>query len=396
LKKLLYLLTVVFFLCGTGFIDCNAEELKIIYVSHSGNDENPGAKEEPLKTIQNAISKAPKNSYIYIASGVYLPDEGLNAANQSKYSSSGLLIDKNGLTIIGGWNESFSKRDKMSELDGKQVLKHVIHINNAENVTLDGLVIRGGNADAGNNTPGFGGGIFINGGKGNLVTNTIISNNSSRVFGGGICVIGGKNHTITALISDNKALLGGGIFLLHGENHTIKGDIINNSAQNWGGGLQSYSGTNFTINATIKGNKAENIGGGIAIEQGLNHTINGIIEANEGKLSSGGIFLSEGKNYTINASIKGNSSMIWGGGLVIMDGKNHTISGVISDNKSINGGGIYFIDSKENESNIFESPSIYRNVSYGISRRTPMSNPQGIDTIKSRGDNKPSDINWVP
>jgi len=162
----------------------NYREGGVLFVSIEGDDNNPGTRTEPLKSIQAAIGKAPKNSYIYVAKGVYTPGSGLNTDN-ADYRYSGVFINVSRLTILGGWNSDFTERNGISELDGESSLKHVVWIDNVANVTIDGFVIRGGNAN-GDAPHNRGGGVYINEGSGHLIQNTVISNNTAEL-GGGVC-----------------------------------------------------------------------------------------------------------------------------------------------------------------------------------------------------------------
>ena len=63
MKKLLFAsLTLAALCCADG---------KVIYVSNSGNDRNPGSEKAPLKTIASAAKKALPGDLVKIAPGLY-------------------------------------------------------------------------------------------------------------------------------------------------------------------------------------------------------------------------------------------------------------------------------------------------------------------------------------
>jgi hypothetical protein len=323
----------------------NGEDMPAVFVCvNNGNDGNPGTKNSPVKTIQTAlyIASQKNSTNISVTSGIYTPGSGLNSKSSS-YQNSGAYINVGNLDILGGWNSDFTTRTGKSELDGNSVLNHVIWLHVVNNVTIDGFVIRGGNADAGIIPHNQGGGIHINLGSGHQIKNTVISNNSADGDGGGIFAYQSPGNTITATISDNT------------------GD--------WGGGITIAAGTNNTINATVSGNTADMNGGGICVGQGSH-------------------------NVTISGTISGNTAEN-GGGVFIDRGTGHTISATISNNTAGWGGGVCFMDGDINSTHSFASPvTIENNENYGVARLDDKSDPQGLDTIDWGSGNTPENINW--
>jgi hypothetical protein len=350
---------------GTGNTPENINWDEQIFVSVSGDDNNPGTKAFPVKTIQTAISKAIDNDYIYVAQGIYTPGNGLNTDNVA-YQHSGAFIHTAGLTILGGWDADFTERNGITELDGNSALKHVVWIADVVNVTIDGFVIRGGLAN-GSNPHHRAGGIYINQGSGHLIQNTVISNNTA-IHGGGVFVNGGTGHTISGTISGNTANNnGGGVYVQQGTSHTLSGTITGNSANN-GGGVFVDTGTGHTISATITGNTAANNGGGLAFQYAT--------------------------GYTISGTITGNSANNNGGGVYIDRGSSHTISAAITDNTASLGGGVCFYDTSPNATHSFNNAIIHGNSDYGVAIVNRNSNPQGIDTINWGTGNTPINLNW--
>ena len=76
------------------------EVVKLIYVSTTGNDTNPGTKTSPKLTIQNAITNSISSTEVHVAQGTYT----LN-------TSTGQITMKEGVSIMGGYSSDFSVRN---------------------------------------------------------------------------------------------------------------------------------------------------------------------------------------------------------------------------------------------------------------------------------------------
>jgi hypothetical protein len=311
------------------------------YVSATGDDDNEGTKDSPFKSIQKAVSIVSENHHIFVAEGIYTPGSGLNTDNAS-YSNSGAFIANANFNILGGWDTDFTERNGISELDGESSLKHVIWIDNVANITIDGFVIRGGNANETSSPHSLGGGVYINAGSGHKIQNAVISDNTA-VNGGGVYVTNGTSHTISATITDNTANNhGGGVFVTGGAYHTISGTIYGNkstSGSSYGGGVYVHTGTNHTISGTISGNTANDRGGGVSVYQGSSHTISATITSNTANNYGGGVYVIEGTSHTISATITSNTANN-GGGVYMTGGTGNTISGTITGNTATTGGGV--------------------------------------------------------
>ncbi|MGN0867749.1 MAG: right-handed parallel beta-helix repeat-containing protein [Oligosphaeraceae bacterium] len=93
MKRLLTLLTCL----SLSLALCGAEW----FVSpDTGKKKNPGTKEEPLKSVADAIKKAEAGDTIYLAAGLYTGAMG----------ASEIVVDKP-LVLMGGYTADFSSRD---------------------------------------------------------------------------------------------------------------------------------------------------------------------------------------------------------------------------------------------------------------------------------------------
>jgi len=353
MKKFIPLIMVPLFLSFIIFSACNDssspnDDEKAIHVSLTGVETNSGMKTEPVKSIQTAITRTQETGIylIKIASGTYTPGNGINTEDAA-YQNSGVYIDVSDLTIKGGWNQSFTSQNGTTELDGQNNLDHIVFFNNSENVTIEAITLKGGNANGDSATSySRGGGIYINGGTGITVSATVTLNHAT-IMGGGIYINGGSNHTINGIVSNNTTQgdYGGGIYLTGGTGITIGGSINGNSAEFGGGVCVDLSNSN-TINAVISGNSSTYDGAGIYINHATSYTIRGTISNNTAGRDGGGILVRQNTGILIDATVSGNTAATDGGGIhAQLPLSGYTINGIISNNTATNGngGGVYIV-----------------------------------------------------
>ncbi len=217
----------------------------------------------------------------------------------------------------------------------------IFHVMAGYTVTIQGLRISGGAADA-----SVGGGIFNDNATLRIINSTVTSN-IANVNGGGIYNSG--THTIAhstvtgnqALISGFPVAIGGGISnggTLEISNSSISGNmaginaggisngglltitdttVSGNSAGINGGGIDNHGGGSATLNiynSTISGNTANQDGGGIANDRPLT-IINSTVSGNTANRDGGGIS-NFGTLTIIESTVSGNSGNRDGGGII--------------------------------------------------------------------------------
>jgi hypothetical protein len=189
---------------------------------------------------------------------------------------------------------------------------HVFNIGNltpAVNVTLSGLKITEGNADA----HGLdGAGVFYNGTGALTVTGCTISGNSApEGTGGGVYNGQGTLNVTNSTISGNSDALGGGGVFNSGTATITNSTISGNSSGASGGGVSNTSTLNVT-NSTISGNSGT-IGGGI-LSLGAATITNSTISGNIATAFFGGGITSGGSITITNSTISGNIAASGSGG----------------------------------------------------------------------------------
>ena len=307
----------------------------IYYVKTTGSDANDGLSwATAFKTVQKALS-APilsDDHQIWVAAGVYYPDEGNGMIDNDRAVSFSLI---NEVAVYGGFagTESLlSQRNwtiNVTTLSGDidQVIGnagnsyHVIKNSSVNNTAiLDGFTITGGNADG-----------------------------SSNNQGGGIWNINSSPAILNCTLSANTAFEGGGIYNQSSSSSFTNCSFTGNTAtRDGGGGIYNMSSTLNLTNCSFTSNTATN-GGGILNSNSSTTLSNCIFSTNS---SSGVIYggagianLSSSSATLTDCTFSNNTSVKDGGGIFCNNSSITLSGGSITGNNAHNGGGIYSINS---------------------------------------------------
>ncbi len=258
-----------------------------IYVDASATGADTGLSwTDAYPTLQEALADAVSGDEIWVAAGVYYPDEGGGAVNNDQSSTFTLL---NGVEIYGGFAGSETIRsqrdwvtnvtvlsgdiDKNDSTDTNEVVTDVTDIvgSNAYHVVtgggsweiavLDGFTITAGNAD-GIYPDDSGGGVF-NVSSSPALTNIRLSGNHAATSGGGIYNNNSSNPVLTQVNFDaNQAdSTGGGMYDILSSPILVNVQFTDNQAVA-GGGLYGYQSNPMLTDVTFSDNQA-NLGGGM-------------------------------------------------------------------------------------------------------------------------------------
>ncbi|MBI3985482.1 MAG: right-handed parallel beta-helix repeat-containing protein, partial [Lentisphaerae bacterium] len=342
------------------------------YVSPSGNDANNGASWKLAKqTIQAGVNIAANGDTVLVTAGAYL------LTSQISISQGVTVRSVNGAQV--------------TTINGGGVTRCAYLHTNA---VLDGFTVTNGYVTGAD----YGGGVFINGGtiQNCTISGNLADGNDSDGYGGGVFLYSGgtiQNCTISGNYAGGSFFpvlggsffpgYGGGVYLYAGgtiQNCTISGNSAGGPFNNgYGGGVHLYSGgtiQNCTINdntaggyfgfdflapsdgygagvylhtdgmiqnCTISGNGAWKSGGGISVNGGTvrNCTISG----NGAWNSGGGLIIGGG---TVQAcTISGNDAGYFGAGVCVNGGtvRNCAISGnMVGGDDFGDGGGVFVWD----------------------------------------------------
>lgn len=309
----------------------------ILYVISSGNC---GGVNPCYSTIQAAVDAATLGDEIRVAAGTYPIQSGLDQV---------VLVDKN-LTIKGGYTTGdWSTPDPQANPTILNALSQgrVMVITGTANVTVEGLRLIYGSADAG-------GGLYVSHATLHLSRTWVMTNTTSTDgSGGGVYIGNGSGESVIeqSLIQGNHAGFGCGVYV-YGTQATFNDNLIQNNTSGAfggkGGGVRISSGNVTLYDNHIRDNVMTNMsyGGGVAIGGGAATLISNTIEDNTVLGWGGGVFVDDATALLDRNTIHGNLSM-HGGGLYAWNSSTITMMhNTVSDNDSRQagdqkGGGIY-------------------------------------------------------
>jgi predicted outer membrane repeat protein len=271
-------------------VDCNAS---------AGGDGSSWGR--AFKYLQDALDASFPNQQIWVAEGVYKPDEGSgqNAGDRSAtFEIDHTVFVFGGFGVGGGAWEDRNPAENRTTLSGDlngddgsggdngDNSYHVVSIIGTDSMpTLDGFVITGGNASAGPYPDNAGGGIFNPQGQA-TVDNCRFVENRARINGGAVysglecnsvfsnCVFRGNTSQsggafkgdgasvmINCIFVGNSGMFGGGGYIGSGGTKVINCVFSGNSASAYGGAIYVSKDSPTVSNCTFSGNSANNGGG---------------------------------------------------------------------------------------------------------------------------------------
>ena len=372
----------------------NPEAVTRYYVAKTGDGTNPILGWSTAFTnVQDALTEAILTSggEIWVAEGVYYPDEGIGQIENARESTF-MLADN--VKLYGGFDTNdttFYERDwerNMTVLSGDidqndtntgGVVLTITHIvgNNSYNVitangaiganitknsVLDGFTITAGRANDSSNFYVQGGGFYCYGaGNGNecspILTNINFSGNFAQATGGALytdCSFGGKSNPqlTNVTFSSNKAIEGGAIYntaVTNGIcNPFLKNVTFFNNSANWGGALYNNGITGSIypnlLDVTFINNSAENDGGAMYNygKQGdSSPSLTNVIFAGNSAGGDGGAIYNYGYSGISSPSLanvvfSGNKA-VFRGGAIYSDGSENGAANPILTNVTISG-----------------------------------------------------------
>ncbi|MHC4636899.1 MAG: hypothetical protein ACYTBV_05255, partial [Planctomycetota bacterium] len=275
--KTLLIISVLLVILGPA----GTSDARVIYVDSTGNGDGSSWL-EAYKYLQDALSIAEGGDEIWVAQGVYKPDESLADPEGSGNRTATFLL-KEGVGTYGGFpvgGGEWDVRDPNTfatilsgDLNGDDVGfanigDNSIHVVSAfgtsSSTILDGFTITAGNAD-GSSSDAYGGGVY-NSQADLILNNCIISDNSADKRAGGLYNRQGTAILTNCFFRNNLAGHNGGGIYNHNSSPTITNcTFIGNFAGDCGGGINNGSDSNpLVINCTFSDNSATSYGGAIS------------------------------------------------------------------------------------------------------------------------------------
>jgi hypothetical protein len=269
------------------FAPLPAEAAGTIYVDASATGVETGVSWNRAYTkLQDALTTAVSEDQIWVAAGVYYPDEGGGMTNDDRTMTFTLV---NGVEVYGGFAGTetiLSQRDWGTNVtvlsgdidqddttDSNDVVTDVANIagSNAYHVVtgggtdssaiLDGFTITAGNAD-GTALNSNGGGMY-NSSSSPTLSNVAFTGNQATNSGGGMCNIGSNSTLTNVSFTGNQATGKGGGMSIGSSSPTLTNVSFTGNSAGAGGGMATDDGDATLRNVIFLGNHASNSGGGM-------------------------------------------------------------------------------------------------------------------------------------
>ncbi len=347
--------------------------------------------------VQDALAVAAPGNEIWVAEGVYYPDEGVGQTNNAVSATFAL---RPGVAVYGGFNGTETAQilrdpsahrtllsgdiDKNDVTDAYGMVTDVAdiaganayHVITGSGVTatarLDGFIVTAGYITgdsfkdsgggmyvyqgnptlngitfSGNYAEDGGGGLYIE--EGNLtLTNIFFSNNQADEFGGGMNVYYGAASLTNVVFSENQSTLAGGMEIWESD-VTLANVVFDSNRSVIAGGLHNYGPNHTTLNnVRFNNNQADGSGGGMRDEDYSVTDFNNVsFTNNRAGEDGGGLYSSYSIHRMTNVTFSGNQAGGYGGGLY-NDSDSYTTAMtncILTGNYANYGGGMYlFLD----------------------------------------------------
>ncbi len=299
--------------------------------------------------LTTALEQATTNSTLHLAAGVYYPTKVIRNGDANNEADKTIEISKN-LKLIGGYEENPTVSSQANPTVNKTIFDgqisaqtqayHTVTITAPydleSKVSLNGIIIRGGNAtNRGSQVTigdtrynrGWGGGLLIANARVELRNIEVVDNKTSNSggtvgYGAGVYAFGNaKIEMFDSKINDNKGgNNGGGFWLADGDLIAYNSTFNGNHASGTAAGLHGYPNANITLyNCEIKNNTNTSYGAGLYVRENSNAIIvNTLITGNKSTSSNGGggVMQYGGTSvFLISSTVTNNSSSGPGGGM---------------------------------------------------------------------------------
>ncbi|MFN2184105.1 MAG: beta strand repeat-containing protein [Anaerolineae bacterium] len=401
----------------------SVEAVTVIFVDKDATGAETGESwEDAFTTLHDALAGA-VGAEIWVAEGVYYPDEGSGQTNGDRTTNFRL---KQGIAVYGGFNGTENLREQRDWVNNVTVLSgdldknditdangvvanpgnivgtdNSYHVVIAEDVMLsaelNGFVITGGLADSttepvhhkgagmyirnaaptlanliirGNKADGellgspagVGGGLYNESG-GPEFTNTTLRNNYARIAGGGFYTTDSGGGLANLTLQENQAgVSGGGMYVSTSLGHTLSNlSVTGNSAGEYGGGLYVESGVQSTLsNSTLTANTGMQ-GGGLYVSSSVLRLSSVDLIANEASELGGGMFAQLGQYWLTTVTFTSNDADTAGGGLYADRNIGSLASTMFAGNTSVLGAGMYVDDQELSYTSLTMTSGVFVN-----------------------------------
>ena len=340
---------------------------------------NGSSWDHAYNDLQSALSVAVSGDEIWVAEGVYYPDQGVGQVEDA-VTSTFILMD--GVAIYGGFDPG-SGVDEMAERDWETYVTvlsgdvdyetqpdatdphgvvtdtaniagdNAYHVVSSENVTatarVDGVTITAGRVWAGN-PESYGGGMVNRAGGSPTLANVTFSGNAAA-YGGGMANVQNAPTLINVTFAGNAAFDEGGGMYSDQSHLTLTGVTFSgNSASalgGEGGGMVNVQSVLSWVDGVVSDNHARRLGGGM-VNRSTHATLTNVTFADNQAGESGwtgdggGMYNRDSEVVLADVVFSGNEAFLNGdGGGIDNWSSNLTLTdGTFSGNSAEYGGGI--------------------------------------------------------
>lgn len=215
--------------------------------------------------LQTALNAALEGDQIWVSKGTYFPSQDSAGNSVPATADAFTFLVKSGVKIYGGFSAVETELAQRNRSNNETILSgeinangtstrvnNVVWFSNVNNATLlNGFTIKSGNALS--QFPG--GGVYLNASS-PVISNCIISANSSASFGGGIYMNASSPQIVNCSIYGNSAQNGGAMAITNSFPSVINCTIVKNTAFSTGGGLYLQGSAPAVSNSIVWGNSA--------------------------------------------------------------------------------------------------------------------------------------------
>jgi len=341
---------------GVGYPYLLWQTPPVIYVDADATGANNGTSwADAYNYLQDALAAASSGDEIWVAEGMYKPDQGSAITPNDRAAT---LQLKNGVAIYGGFPPGGGSWEERNPNAYETILSGDINTpgENSDNsyhvvtgsgtdatAVLDGFTITAGNANSGS-YPGYMGGGMYNWPGSPTVANCTFSGNSAGHAGGGMCNEYSSPTVSNCTFSRNSAgSCGGGMWNNSGTPTLTNCTFSGNSAGSSGGGMFNTNWTSPTLtNCTFSGNSAGGDGGGMSNNSVSCRLTNCTFSGNRA-YDGGGMWNYYSSPRLTNCTFAGNFASNLGGGMYNYYYSSPTLTNCTFSVNSANneGGGMY-------------------------------------------------------
>ena len=304
--------------------------------------------------LQDALSVVSSGDEIWVAEGIYKPDDGTLQQNGDRLASFNLV---NGVGLYGGFKGSETKREPIGDFN-QTILSGEIDVNSTDwsmhvlyalgldsSSIIKGFRIINGYADGSEPPQNQGGGMY-NQNASPTIENCSFIGNTAKSQGGAVYNVSSSPSFINCEFSNNVAGVSGvngygGAMYNSSSSPTLRNCFFSdNNASYQGGGLWGIQSNGIISNSIFSGNNATGNGGGFYLTNSSPSFINCVFEKNSGDYGGGG-YQQNSSPIFYNSLFYNNNAIYRGGGLFFY--KSNAIlnnCNIVSNSAGSTGGGL--------------------------------------------------------